>query len=248
MREKSAFTPAIRAAIGRFFAALLVCCALLSPALAQQIAGKVVGVSDGDTITVLTAEKKQFKIRLNGIDCPESAQPFGQAAKQFTSKAVFGKDVTAVVKDTDRYGRTVAVILGPDGANLNQSLVKNGYAWWYRQYAPNDLTLKQLEWEAREAKRGLWAEPKTAIAPWEWRKGVRPASAVPRAATVGNARSGGGNPTTARSVQPITRTVYITDTGAKYHEAGCRHLSHSQHAISLKDAEAQGYTPCKHCH
>lgn len=221
-----------------FIAALLCVLSLISPALAQTLTGKVVGVTDGDTIKVLTAEKKEYKIRLNGVDSPESSQPFGQVAKQFTSKLVFGKQVQVVVKDTDKYGRTVAVILAPDGVNLNQSLVKNGYAWWYKKYAPADMSLKQLEAEARAAKRGLWAETKTAVAPWDWRKGTRPAAPVVSTPKV----------TRPAFSAAMTNTVYITNTGTKYHEAGCRHLRRSQSAISLKDAEAQGYSPCKHCH
>jgi endonuclease YncB( thermonuclease family) len=87
-----------------FLAALLCALTLISPALAQSITGKVVGVTDGDTIKVLTAEKARVQDRLNGVDAPESAQPFGQVAKQFASKLVFGKQVEVVVKDTDRYG------------------------------------------------------------------------------------------------------------------------------------------------
>jgi micrococcal nuclease len=213
------------------------------PTLAQDILGRVVGVSDGDTLTILTADKHQFKIRLNGIDTPETGQPYGSVAKQFTSKAAFGKDVRAVVKDVDRYGRTVAVVL-IGNTNLNQSLVKNGYAWWYRQYAPNDNALKQLEFEARTAKRGLWAD-KSPIPPWDWRKGARP---VAKATSTTSTRPLAPRVHKPVSAIPVSRTVYITRTGARYHEDGCRHLRRSQIAISLKDAEAQGFGPCLHCH
>ena len=215
------------------------------PALAQNLIGKVVGVSDGDTIKVLSAEKREIKVRLDGVDAPEVGQPFGTAAKQFTSKAVFGQQVELVVKDTDRYGRTVAVVL-VGGRNLNQSLVKNGMAWWYRQYAPNDASLRQLEAEARAAKIGIWSESKTAVAPWDWRRGKRPAA--PKVAVTRDARGGAAAKAVSARTIPVTATVYITNSGEKYHESGCRHLRRSQIAISLKDAEAQGYSPCKHCH
>src|SRR5687767_9854712 len=87
---------------------------LVHPALAQTLTGRVVGVADGDTITLLTAEKKQVKVRLNGIDCPESHQAFGTAAKQFTSKKVFGKDIAVRTQGTDRYGRTLGDIIAED--------------------------------------------------------------------------------------------------------------------------------------
>ena len=250
---------------GFFPVLLLLLLAVQRPALAQDltshasVTGRVVGVSDGDTITVLAEGNKPVKVRFNGVDCPESAQPFGSVAKQFTSKAVFGKSVRVRVTDTDRYGRTVGDVFDPAGSNLNQALVRNGYAWWYRRYAPNDRTLQTLEAEARAAKRGLWAEAKTAVAPWEWRRGKRP---VLLARSTVASRTGGTTPrsTTAaaaspvrapvplRRAAPIGNIVYITRTGSKYHEAGCRHLRLSQSSVSLKDAEAQGFAPCKHCH
>jgi endonuclease YncB( thermonuclease family) len=75
------------------------------------------------------------RIRLWGIDCPESRQAFGARATQFTGDLAFGKEVSVQVKDVDRYGRTVGVVILPDGRNLNQELVRAGLAWWYRQYA-----------------------------------------------------------------------------------------------------------------
>lgn len=222
---------------------------LTIPAFAQTLTGKIVGVTDGDTVTLLTADNKQVKIRLNGVDAPETRQPFGAASKQFASKAVFGKQVQAVVKDTDRYGRTVAVILGPDGANLNQALVRNGMAWWYRKYAASDTSLKQLEAEARAAKRGLWAESKTAVAPWDWRKGKRPATpVVAKAKPAGSsARARSRSATAASSYEaPVTGGVYITRTGDKYHRDGCQYLRRSQIPISMKDAQAS-YSPCSKC-
>src|SRR2546426_7301545 len=130
--------------------------------------GRVVGVTDGDTIKVLHNGKAE-KIRLHGIDCPEKAQPFGTKAKQFTSAMVFGKMVRVLTHGRDRYGRTVADVILPDGGNTNQALVKVGLAWWYRQYAPHDDTLRELEKQARTTRRGLWADP-NSVPPWEWRK------------------------------------------------------------------------------
>ncbi len=128
----------------------------------------MVGVSDGDTITVMHNGKGE-RIRLHGIDCPEKRQAFGNRAKQFTSTLVFGKTVTVQVMDRDRYGRTVGEVLLPDGRSLNRELVRAGFAWWYRRYAPDDETLDQLEHEARGTQRGLWADPH-AVPPWEWRR------------------------------------------------------------------------------
>lgn len=132
--------------------------------------GTVVGVSDGDTLTVLHDGRAE-KIRLHGIDSPEHGQPFGERAKQFTSQLALRRDVTVHVTDRDRYGRTVAVVLLPDGRQLNQEILRAGYAWWTRRYS-RDPALAALEAEARRARVGLWADPH-AQAPWEWKRARR---------------------------------------------------------------------------
>jgi micrococcal nuclease len=96
-------------------------------------------------------------------------QPFGTAAKHFTSELAFGKIVTVVSMGKDRYGRTIADVFLPDNRLLNHELVKVGFAWWFKKYALGDETLKQLEADARKAKRGLWIE-KEPVPPWEWRR------------------------------------------------------------------------------
>ena len=82
------------------------------------------------------------------------------------------KDVTIQTHGKDKYERTLADVLLPDGTNLNHALVKEGWCWWYRKYAPGDTTLEGLEKEAREARIGLWADPQP-VPPWEWRKRSR---------------------------------------------------------------------------
>jgi endonuclease YncB( thermonuclease family) len=124
-------------------------------------------------------EGKAVKVRLHGVDTPEKAQAFGTQAWKLTGDLAFQQVVTVVIRDTDRYGRVVSEVLLPDGRTLNQELVRAGMAWWYRQYAPNDTTLAQLEAEARTAKRGLWADAHP-VPPWEWRQPHRaPTIAVP---------------------------------------------------------------------
>ncbi len=132
--------------------------------------GMVVGISDEDTITVLHDGKGE-KIRLYGIDTPEDHQAFGKKAKQFTSGMVYGKTVEVETKDTDRYGRSVALIY-IDGQSLNEALVKNGFAWVYRKYCKETFCEDWLNLEivARYGKIGLWSEP-NPIPPWEFRHG-----------------------------------------------------------------------------
>ncbi len=162
---------------------------LAAPLLAAEYTGKVVGISDGDTLTLLVpdgASFKQVKIRLGEIDTPESRQPYGERAKQALSDLVYGKEARVVVQDTDRYGRKVSrVYIG--GTDVNAEMVKQGAAWVYRQYA-KDQSLYRLEEQAKAAKRGLWALPEAQrMPPWEWRHGgsakAAPASASTPAAT-----------------------------------------------------------------
>jgi len=149
----------------------LVFLALPFPTFADSFTGKVVGVTDGDTLKVLR-DGKAVKVRLAGIDCPEKKQPFGAKAKKVASDLVFGKTVTVTWKKTDRWGRILGDVATADGRSLNHELVKAGMAWWYRQFAPKDTELERLERVARAEKRGLWAD-KEPVAPWEWRKAKR---------------------------------------------------------------------------
>ena len=105
---------------------MLLAILLYSPAFAADYPARVVGVSDGDTLTVLTAATTQKRIRLNGIDAPETGQDYGSRAKQLPSELAFGKNVTVKPTDTDRYGRTVADVMLPDGRSLNQEMVRGG--------------------------------------------------------------------------------------------------------------------------
>jgi endonuclease YncB( thermonuclease family) len=110
----------------------------------QDFTGKVVGITDGDTIRVMHDGSAQ-KIRLWGIDCLESKQPFGTRAKQFTGGLASGKVVNVRVRDRDRYHRTVAEVILPDGRNLNREFVRAGLAWWYQRYARHETILQGLE-------------------------------------------------------------------------------------------------------
>jgi micrococcal nuclease len=152
--------------IAGFLFSFLIILLLLTPAHAFE--GEVIGVTDGDTISVLY-QGKPVKIRLYGVDSPEKRQPYGTKAKQFTSDQVFGKWVDVDPVDQDRYGRTVGIVK-VDGKVLNRELVAAGYAWVYDRYCKRweCSELKRLEEQAREYRRGLWREP--AVPPWEWRK------------------------------------------------------------------------------
>ena len=135
----------------------------------ETIIGKVVGIHDGDTLTLLDDSKRQIKIRLAEIDAPESGQPYGSRAKQALSGLAFGRPAAVQVQDIDRYGRTVGRIT-VDSVDVNAEMVRRGAAWVYRKYA-KDQSLFIIEQQARDAKAGLWALPEAdQMPPWEWRK------------------------------------------------------------------------------
>ena len=143
----------------------LVC--LLGAAPVEEFRGLVVGVTDGDTIAVLRDDHPST-VRLVGIDAPEKRQAYGQAAKRFAASLAFGQTVTVRVSGHDRNARLLGEVILPDGRSLAQELVRAGFAWWFRRYS-HDLTLAHLEEEAREGRRGLWADP-SPEPPWTYRK------------------------------------------------------------------------------
>lgn len=133
----------------------------------SQTTGKVIAIKDGDTVVVLLEGNIQKTLRLADVDCPESGQPFGKNAKQFTSDQVFGKIISFVENDTDRYGRTIAKIYY-DEKYLSEEIIKAGFGWWYF-YFSKDKNLGKLQDDAKTQKLGLWSDP-NAISPWEYRK------------------------------------------------------------------------------
>ena len=135
----------------------------------QTITEKVIKIADGDTITILTPNKEQIKIRLSAVDTPEGGQAYGKAAKKFTSSMVHKKNVQVENETIDRYGRTVGFV-HVDGANLSEQIIANGYGWVYRKYCKWSFCddWLDLERQARKARLGLWRD-KNPQPPWEWR-------------------------------------------------------------------------------
>jgi endonuclease YncB( thermonuclease family) len=126
----------------------------------------VVGITDGDTLTLLTDRREQFRVRLAEIDTPESRQPYGARSRQSLSDLVFRKSVRVAVIDTDRYGRTVGRVYA-GAQDVNAEMVRRGAAWVYRRYS-TDPALLRIERVARAERRGLWALPEAQrVPPWE---------------------------------------------------------------------------------
>jgi endonuclease YncB( thermonuclease family) len=147
---------------------------LALPCLIWAWSGEVVGIADGDTITVLNSKTlKDVKIRLCGIDTPEKGQAFSKRARQFTSKLVFGKMVEVGAITVDHYGRTVSLVY-VEGKGVCDELIRAGLAWVYYLYCnlPICAEWENFESEAKEAKRGLWRDA-NPIPPWEFRRKKR---------------------------------------------------------------------------
>ena len=164
---------------------------------APTVEARVVGVQDGDTLTVRIAEQTPVKVRLVEIDAPEKAQPYGAAAKQQLSELVHGRTVRLETQGEDRYGRTLArVYVGEQ--DVNKAMVRAGAAWVYADYN-RDASFVPLQAQARAEKAGLWRlQDDQVVAPWDWRRGAR-------AETASVSRRLAYTPSTSASSDAVTR-------------------------------------------
>lgn len=230
----------------RLFAMFLLTMLLAVPAWAAQVfEGKVVGISDGDTITVLTDQKQQIKVRLYGVDCPETKQAYGTRARQFTSDKVFGKRVRVEVADTDHYGRTVGIVTAPGGSVLNSDLLAVAWRGFIRRIAKS-----RSAGTGRSSKKGPGSHTRAcgrdaAVPPWEFRKA---------------GRSGGGNwgsvqgapsASSGKSSYAVSGGGYSGNTNSGiFHASTCRYYNCKRctaHFSSREAAIQAGYRPCKVC-
>jgi endonuclease YncB( thermonuclease family) len=146
---------------------------IVNPTFAETLQGRVVGIADGDTVTVLDSANTQYKIRLMGIDAPEKKQAYGNRSKVALSDLMFNKQVSVEYTKQDKYGRTLGKIT-VDGIDANLEQVKTGMAWHYKKYqneqsVDDRLIYAQAEEQARSARLGLWQDTEPT-APWVWRK------------------------------------------------------------------------------
>ncbi|NLJ26386.1 MAG: nuclease [Deltaproteobacteria bacterium] len=207
--------------------------------------GKVVGISDGDTITVMHDGKGE-KIRLYGVDCPESHQDFGSRAKQFTSGKVFGKTVDIEPVDTDRYGRTVGIVKS-DGQAINRTLIDSGMAWVYDQYCTRSecTEWRRLQEKAHAGKVGLWSIP-NPTPPWEFRHSSSKSTWSMLLAT--NTSSGAS--TSSSQVQQTESAYHGNVKSHVFHRPSCRHYDCKNCTAvfgSRDEAIKAGYRPCGIC-
>ena len=189
--------------------------------LAESFAGKCIGISDGDTISVLR-NQQSVRVRLEGIDSPEKGQDFSSLATKFTSNLAFGQEVSVQIKEYDRYGRIVGrVSVGEK--DLSTELVKAGLAWHYKQYS-SDKTLANAENQARNIRVGLWSLPNPKP-PWEYRR-------------------------QGRKTQTLQTTLHGNVRSKVLHQSRCRyyHCKNCTELFNLRtEAISAGYRPCKIC-
>lgn len=193
---------------------------------AASITGSVVGVTDGDTITVLDTDKTQHKIRLYGIDAPESNQDYGQRSKQLLSALVYGDTVRVDYDGKDRYGRIVGKVYNGE-QYVNAEMIRLGMAWHYKQYS-KDNDLADLETTAKAGKIGLWSRP-DAVAPWDFRRAPKPSV------------TNHGQKEVKESL--VAETFWVTKSSGKVHNKSCRYYRNSN---GSKTSNPTG-TNCKIC-
>lgn len=204
---------------------------------AYTIYGKVVGITDGDTLTLLSSKQTPCKIRLAGIDAPERSQPFGTRSRQNLSQLVFGKTVLLDCINKESYGRLICKIQ-KGRADICLQQVRDGMAWHYKQYekeqTPSDrLLYSEAEEDARRKRLGLWSDP-NPIPPWDWRH-------HPAARRKAEPKNLDGN-------QPIrgNRRSHIFEwPGCPYYDSIS--VGNRVQFDSAADAERAGYRPARNC-
>jgi endonuclease YncB( thermonuclease family) len=213
---------------------------------ADSFTGQVVGISDGDTITVQNSNNEKVKIRLAGIDCPESFQVHGEAAKQFISSIVSGKRVRIEPETIDQYGRTVGMVL-VNGKNINEQLVAQGHGWVFRKYCTADYCKEwlNLEEKARKAQAGLWQDANPQP-PWEWRAEQKGRSAGESSSVSAGAVA--ASPAVAAGGSSI---VYHGNRRSQvFHGPGCKDYNCKNCTVILNskgEAVSGGYRPHREC-
>lgn len=154
----------------RIIFAISLLLAVSDAATEAPLFGKIINVSDGDTVTILTG-RNQHRLRLTEIDAPERGQPWGRRATQALSEKINQQEVVVLTAGKDRYNRVLGRVIF-DGRDINREMVAEGHAWVYRDYMTDGSFLKDEE-AARTARLGLWGISEPPVEPWAWRRGAR---------------------------------------------------------------------------
>lgn len=150
----------------------IILCLVATAIPAADWTGLCVAVTDGDTIRVLSPDRREVRVRLYDIDAPERRQPYGTVSRDYIASLCHRREVTVRIVDTDRYGRVVALVeVISSHKDVNRALVEAGLAWVYPHYCriPVCGEWRRLETEARRARIGLWGGSDPPVPPWEWR-------------------------------------------------------------------------------
>jgi micrococcal nuclease len=214
------------------------------------VLGRVVGVTDGDTIKVLVSEKQLLRVRLAFCDAPEKKQAFGTRAKQVMSELVFGKDIELRTRAVDRYGRTVAQVL-VEGKDVGTEMVRQGMAWVYDRYiteASSEIqdTYRKAQEEAKAEQRGLWSDP-NAIPPWIFRDLVKAhqEQAIATNWIAAHQKSDDPNTPIPQLTSPSSSAapensddVWVNTKSGKYWKQGSRYYGKTKQGEYLSEKEA----------
>ncbi len=210
-------------------------CAAALIAAGESVPGRITAVVEGDLLSFSHGETVET-IRLADIDCPEPAQSFGKEARDFTASLVLDKDVQIELFGKDALERPLAVVRFGDGRVLNRELAAEGYAWAYDRYPAVDSAIPGLMAAARAGKKGLWADA-APLAPWDFRGDARKERAEQSVSAPADA-----------SDLPSGGAVFVDTDDKEFHKADCVLLDKSaRRSLMLKDAQAQGYLPCRKC-
>jgi endonuclease YncB( thermonuclease family) len=230
---------------------------LATAVLGQElvIQGRVVGVTDGDTLKVLVADQKLLRVRLAFCDAPEKKQAFGSRAKQAMSELVFGKDIDLRPHVIDRYGRTVAQV-GVDGKDVGLEMVRRGLAWVYELYiteASSEVqeTYRKAQEEAKANRQGLWSNP-NSIPPWIFRDLAKAHQEQAIASNWIEAHQKSADPNTPspRLASPIPSEsplnpddVWVNTKSGKYWKPGSAYYAKTKRGeyMTEKEAVQEGY-------
>lgn len=189
--------------------------------------GKVIFVADGDTIGLLDANKKQHRIRLDGIDAPESGQAFGTKSRQALNQAIYGKEVLVAYEKTDVYGRILGHIYLADRW-LNYDQLASGMAWHYRHFN-GDAYLAESQKTAEAKKAGLWRDVNPEP-PWRYRLAEKRRREMEEAKTVGQAM--------------VPRGYWLNTSSGVRHNEKCEHYGKTSRG---KYCGAEDGKPCGQC-
>jgi endonuclease YncB( thermonuclease family) len=201
----------------------------------ETFTGTVTAVTDGDTLQ-LDRDGKTEKVRLYGIDAPEMKQDYGIQARQAAIDLALGKPVRVEALRSDQYGRIVGVVTLPGDINLNQELVKDGLAWWYKDVAPKSVQLPRLQDAAMGARLGLWSKS-NPTPPWEFRS---------RGSGDKIAEASKCDHSNAQSIND--GIVYVSENSKCYHRENCCTMKRSKLVMmTISEAIEAHYRQCKMC-